>query len=121
MCFVDVRRNCLFIESVTSLCNSSDESNAALREVPHDEMIIIPQKRKQRKEKADILSITAFFSSLCEDAFFMYYSALGGCQEPRFHFTNSILAFPTYNFILARIGILASSSVNQPSNFPERP
>jgi len=52
MCFVEVSRNCLLIESVTSLSNSSEESDAALREVPQDEKSNVPNVMTKKNEKA---------------------------------------------------------------------
>ncbi len=51
----------------------------------------------------------------------LYYVPLGGVQPSRFHLISSITTLPTYTFIFALIGTRASSSLNQPSNFPERP
>ncbi len=95
ICFVDVRRNCLFIESVTSLCNSSEESDAALREVPQDEKRNDPNAMTKKNEKAGYRLDTAFFCLSCDVCSIIIYSAFGGCQEGRVHLMSSIFALPT--------------------------
>lgn len=95
ICFVDVRRNCLFIESVTSLCNSSEESDAALREVPQDEKRNDPNAMTKKNEKAGYRLDTAFFCLSCDICSIIIYSAFGGCQEGRVHLMSSIFALPT--------------------------
>jgi hypothetical protein len=95
ICFVDVRRNCLFIESVTSLSNSSEESDAALREVPQDERRNDPNAMTKKNEKAGYRLDTAFFCLSCDVCSIIIYSAFGGCQEGRVHLMSSIFALPT--------------------------
>lgn len=95
MCFVEVRRNCLLIESVTSLCNSSEERDAALREVPHDAKSNVPNAMTKKNEKAEYRVDTAFFCLSCELWSIIIYSAFGGCQEGRVHLMSSIFALPT--------------------------
>ena len=95
ICFVEVRRNCLLIESVTSLCNSSEERDAALREVPHDEKSNVPNAMTKKNEKAGYRLDTAFFCLSCDVCSIIIYSAFGGCQEGRVHLMSSIFALPT--------------------------
>ena len=94
-CFVEVRRNCLFTESVTSLCNSSDERDPALREVPQDEKSNVPNTMTKKNEKAEYRFDTAFFCLSCDVCSIIIYSAFGGCQEGRVHLMSSIFALPT--------------------------
>ena len=95
ICFVEVRRNCLLIESVTSLCNSSEERDAALREVPHDEKSNVLNAMTKKNEKAEYRFDTAFFCLSFELWSIIIYSAFGGCQEGRVHLMSSIFALPT--------------------------
>ena len=95
ICFVDVRRNCLFVESVTSFCNSSEERDAALREVPQDEKSNVPNAMTKKNEKAEYRFDTAFLCLSCDLWSIIIYSAFGGCQEGRVHLMSSIFALPT--------------------------
>ena len=80
---------------MTSLSNCSEESDAALREVPHDEKSNVPNAMSKKNEKAEYRNDTAFFMFRCDVCSIINYSALGGCQDGRVHLTSSIFAFPT--------------------------